>query len=121
MEFEVQIVDDDEYEDQNKGTKKKKKGIEIEKKEVVTIVKKSLQLVEEVMKARGHSRETVRCRVVIDGGLGLLKFFAGIFDSSVDPKSQDPSEKMTGANQLLLLAGSDLPDPGHPAAVMYNQ
>ena len=116
----MHIVDNDEDEDQNKG--KKKKEIEIEKKEVdVTIVKNSLQLVQQVMEARGLSRETVRCRVVIDGGLGLLKFFAGIFDSSVDPKSQDPSEKMTGVNQLLLLAGSGLPDPGHPAAVMYNQ
>ena len=120
MEFEVHIVDDDEDEDQNKG--KKKKEIEIEKKEVdVTIVKNSLQLVEEVMEARGLSRETVRCRVVIDGGQGLLKIVASIFNSSVDPKSQDPSEKMTGVNRLLLLAGSGLSDPGHPAAVMYNQ
>ena len=118
----MHIVDNDEDEDQNKGKKKKKKEIEIEKKEVdVFIVKNSLQLVEEVMEARGLFRETVRCRVVIDGGLGLLKFFAGIFDSSVDPKSQDPSEKMTGVNRLLLLAGSGLPNPGHPAAVMYNQ
>ena len=120
MEFEVHIVDDDEDEDQNKG--KKKKEIEIEKKEVdVTIVKNSLQLVEEVMEARSLSTATVRCRVVIDGGQGLLKIVASIFDSSVNPKSQDPSEKMNGVNRLLLLAGSGLPDPGHTAAVLYNQ
>ena len=84
MEFEVHILDENEDEDQNKGKKKKKKEIEIEKKEVdVTIVKNSLQLVEEVMEARGLSRETVRCRVVIDGGQGLLKIVASIFDSSV--------------------------------------
>ena len=84
MEFEVHILDENEDEDQNKGKKKKKKEIEIEKKEVdVTIVKNSLQLVEEVMEARGLFRETVRCRVVIDGGQGLLKIVASIFDSSV--------------------------------------
>ena len=86
-----------------------------------TIVKNSLQLVEEVMEARGLYRETVKCRVVIDGGQGLLKIVASIFDSSVAPKSQDPSEKMTGVNRLLLLAGSGLPNPWFPAAVMYNQ
>ena len=85
--------------------RKRKKEIEIEKKEVdVTIVKNSLQLVEQVMEARSLSRDTVRCRVVIDGGQGSLKIVASIFDSSVDPKSQDPSEKMTVVNRLLLLA-----------------
>ena len=54
----------------------------------MTIVKNSLQLVEEVMEARGLFRETVRCRVVINGGQGLLKIVAINFDSSVDPKSQ---------------------------------
>jgi hypothetical protein len=105
MEFEVHV--EDEEEDQNKGKKKKKKK-ELEKKEVdVTIVKNSLQLVEQIMEARGLSRDTVRCRVVIDGGQGSLKIVASIFDSSVDPKSQDPSEKMTGVNRLLLLAEVD--------------
>ena len=91
-----------------RGRKNKKKEIEIEKKEVdVTIVKNSLQLVEQVMEARGLSRDTVRCRVVKDGGQGSLKIVASIFDSSVNPKSQDPSEKMTGVNRLLLLAEVD--------------
>ena len=68
---------------------KKKKKKEIKKKEVeLTIFKNSLQLVEEVMKGRGLSREAVRCRVVINGGQGLLKIVASIFDSSVDPRIQ---------------------------------
>ena len=50
MEFEVHVEDEDK--DQNNGKKKKKKK-ELEKKEVdVTIVKNSLQLVEQVMEAR---------------------------------------------------------------------
>ena len=44
----------------------------------MTIVKNSLQLVEKVMEARGISRETVRCRDVINGGQGLVKNVASI-------------------------------------------
>ena len=84
----------------------------------MTIVKNSLQLVEKVMEARGISRETVRCRDVINGGQGLVKIVASIFDRSVNPKSQDQREKMTGVNRLLLLAGSGLTDPGDPASVI---
>ena len=105
MEFEMQVEDEDK--DQNKGKKKKKKK-ELEKKEVdMTIVKNFLQLVEQVIEAWGLSRDTVRCKVVIYGGQGSLKIGARIFDSSVDPKSQDPSKKMTGVNRLLLLAEVD--------------
>ena len=109
MDFEVHVEDEDE--DQNKEKKKKK---ELEKKEVdVTFVKNSLQLVEQVMEARGLSRDTVRCRVLIDGGQGSLKIVASIFDSSVKPKSQDPSENITGVNRLLLLAEVDGGLEGH--------
>ena len=115
MEMEVTKNDEfDEEEPPKKSAKKKeKKKKEIVKEEVdVTIVKDAVQFVEKVMQARGLTEDTVKCRVVPDGGQGSFKISMSVFHKDTDPEimfsdHEGPSEKMTGVNQLLILAEVD--------------
>ena len=96
--------------ERGKGRRRRKKKVKIVQEQVdVTIAKDSKVLIEKIAEARGLNLESVKSRVVIDGGQGSLKVVVSIFDENVDPEvsfaSQEGSkEKLRGSNGLIFLA-----------------
>ena len=96
--------------ERGKGRRRRKKKVKIVQEQVdVTIAKDSKVLIEKIAEARGLNLESLKSRVVIDGGQGSLKVVVSIFDEDVDPEVSFASqegykEKLTGSNRLIFLA-----------------